>query len=38
MEFAHIEFGPIELVLGLFVVIVALAYLARRVTPLRGLT
>ncbi len=31
MEFVHIEFGPIELVLGLFVVIVALAYLARRV-------
>ena len=31
MELGLIEFGPIELVLGLFVVIVALAYLARRV-------
>jgi CPA1 family monovalent cation:H+ antiporter len=31
MGLALIEFGPIELVLGLFVVIVALAYLARRV-------
>ncbi len=31
MGLALIEFGPIELVLGLFVVIIALAYLARRV-------
>src|SRR5215218_6615061 len=31
MELGQLEFGPIELVLGLFVAIVALAYLARRV-------
>jgi Na+/H+ antiporter len=31
MELGRLEFGPIELVLSLFVVIVALAYLARRV-------
>jgi monovalent cation/hydrogen antiporter len=31
MGLGLVEFGPIELVLGLFVVIVALAYLARRV-------
>jgi CPA1 family monovalent cation:H+ antiporter len=31
MELGELELGPIELVLGLFVAIVALAYLARRV-------